>query len=143
MSGKRAVNAASMVLTSISNLIVSSDATWMSVLSGWRVLDLLELAGELLEVVLRPLLGDRLLVLIGDEVEPFAVDQHDQLEDLLGRRVLTRLALPLLVRFEARQLGPDRGDEEERHHAGQKVDVRNQVQVGIDGFLSALAAGID
>ena len=132
MSGNRAVNATSMVLTSVSNLIVSSDATWMSFLSGCAVLDLLELVGELLEVVLIALLRDRLLILVGDEVEPFAVHQHDQLEDLLRRRVLTGLALPLLVRLEARQLGPDRGDEEERHHAGQKVDVRNQVQVGVE-----------
>ena len=35
MSGKRAVSAVSMVRINISNLIASSDATWMSVLSGW------------------------------------------------------------------------------------------------------------
>ena len=41
MSGKRAVSAVSMVLTKTSNLIVSSDATWMSVLSGWVSLNFL------------------------------------------------------------------------------------------------------
>ena len=35
MSGKRAVSAVSIVFTNVSNLIVSSDATWRSFLSGW------------------------------------------------------------------------------------------------------------
>jgi hypothetical protein len=40
------------------------------------VLELLQLGAELLEVVCVPALGERLLVIAGDEVEPFAVDHH-------------------------------------------------------------------
>src|SRR5882724_4748873 len=108
-----------------------------------RVLELLELVGELLVVVLIAALRDGLLVFARDEVEALAVDDDDQLDDLLGRRLLAGLPLALLVRLEARQLRPDGGDEQERHHAGQKIDVRNQVQVGVDGLLAALATSLD
>src|SRR4051794_33894702 len=56
-SGNRAVIAASMVLTSVSNLIVSSDATWMSVLSGWPSLIFLSSSASFSKSYASPFFG--------------------------------------------------------------------------------------
>jgi hypothetical protein len=45
--------------------------------------------------------------------------------------------------FQARELRPDRRDQQEGDHTCQKIDVRNQIQVGIDGLFSAFTTVVD
>jgi hypothetical protein len=48
-----------------------------------------------------------------------------------------------LLRLQARQLRPDRGDEKEGDHASEQVDVGDEVEFGVEWFLATLAACIN
>jgi hypothetical protein len=50
-------------------------------------------------------------------------------------------SLPALIDLQPRELRPDGGDQQERDHAGEQIDRRNQVQFGVERL--AVAARID
>src|SRR5262249_27376457 len=45
--------------------------------------------------------------------------------------------------LEPRELRPDRGDQQEGDHAGEQVDVRNEIQLGVERLLAAAAPALD
>src|SRR5450432_1585233 len=106
---------------------------------GVGLLDGLQLVDEARVVERAAAFRDGLLVVLDDQVEGIRAHEHGDAQVIDGA-VSFLLPLPLLRHLEARELGPDARDEQERHHAGEQVDVRNQVEIRVDGLAASFTA---
>ena len=72
---------------------------------------------------------------VADEKIAVVVDDDRDLLVGDGQGVAVR-AWSFLADGQARELRPHRGDEQERHHAREEIDVGNQIQLRVDRLLA-------